>query len=391
MQKVIEVHTEEFGSQPEIVVQSPSRFDLLGEYSCFFGDEVLSMAIDLPVYVAFSRRTDNILRFYYNQTKERKKIPLSITKYRKEDKMANIVKSILHGYADLGFSFSGFDITFYSELLPSVGFGIEPAFKVAVAFAIKKLYKIRGNDSLLKQVIEKGDKQFFYSDFFVSDVNSVLFSKKKSCVLTNYSSSSHEVIPFKFEGLTIVLTDSKVPIATLWNKDSLYTEQNKKLLHSLKTERKSRCVYEESISEINEILSDVSEDIRRKLICIMKENQILLDTIESLKNNNLSGFARGINRSHELMRDSFMISCPEIDWLVKRVQEIEQNSLLNLSSCSRIIAKDYSYCTYSIMKDEYVETYMQKLQDYERIFGFHPTTYIVHPSDGISVIKDTGV
>ena len=80
MQKVIEVHTEEFGSQPEIVVQSPSRFDLLGEYSCFFGDEVLSMAIDLPVYVAFSRRTDNILRFYYNQTKERKKIPLSITK-----------------------------------------------------------------------------------------------------------------------------------------------------------------------------------------------------------------------------------------------------------------------------------------------------------------------
>ena len=64
--------------------------------------------------------------------------------------------------------------------------------------------------------------------------------------------------------------------------------------------------------------------------------------------------------------DLFMISCPEIDWLVKRVQEIEQNSLLNLSSCSRIIAKDYSYCTYSIMKDEYVETYMQKLQDYER-------------------------
>jgi galactokinase len=90
------------------------------------------------------------------------------------------------------------------------------------------------------------------------------------------------------------------------------------------------------------------------------------------------------------MRDSYSISCPEIDWLVKRVQEFDLNNLPNITSCSRITGRDFAHFTYSIMKDEYVEPYMQKIQDYERIFGFHPTTYIVHPSDSISVVKDNG-
>lgn len=390
MKKVIDVHTEEFGSQPEIVVKAPCLFDIMGERSWFFDDETLSMAIDLPVYVALSKRTDNVLRFYYYQQNERKKIPLSITKPRKEDKLANIVKAILLGYANLGHSFTGFDVTFYSEILPSVGLGVNNAFKVATAFAIKKLFKIRGSDSFIIQILEFADRQYFDTDFYVSDVNTILFSKKNSCVLTTNAGKSCEVLPFNFKGMSIVLTDAKVPRASMWCEDSIFTEQNKKLLASLKTSRNSKIIYEDSISEINEVLADLTEDNRRRLICLMKENQNLLDAVEALKNTNLHSFAKVVNKSHELMRDAYSISCPEIDWLVKRVQEFDLNNLPNITSCSRLTGRDFAHFTYSIMKDESVESYMQKLQDYERIFGFHPTTYIVHPSDSISVTKDNG-
>ncbi len=390
MQKVIDVHTEEFGSPPEIVVKAPCLFDIMGERSWFFDDESLSMAVDLPVYVALSKRTDNVLRFYYYQQKERKKIPLSITKHRKEDKLANIVKSIILGYANFGHNFSGFDVTFYSEVLPSVGLGINTAFKVATVFAIKKLFKIRGSESFIIQVLEFADKHFFDTDFFVSDVNTILFSKKNSCVLSTNAGKSHEVLPFNFKEMSIILTDAKIPRASMWNEYSIFTEQNKKLLASLKIKRNSKIVYEDSISEINEVLSDLTIDNRRRLICLMKENQNLLDAVEALKNANLHNFGRAVNKSHELMRDSYSISCPEIDWLVKRVQEFDLNNLPNITSCSRITGRDFAHFTYSIIKDEYVEPYMQKIQDYERIFGFHPTTYIVHPSDSISVVKDNG-
>lgn len=386
MKKVIEGHTEEFGSRPEVVVSAPGRFDLMGEHSAYFGDKTLSMAVDLSVFVAISRRTDNTLRFYYFQQNERKKIPLSISKFRKEDKLANIVKSIIYGFSVMGYSFAGFDVTFYSDYPPSVDFGIISALKTATAFAIKKLHKIRANDSFISKVIENGDKLFFNTEFYPSDVNTVLFSKKNTCVLTNNIDYSYEIIPFKFEGMSIVLTDAKVPPASLWSEDSVYTEHNKKLLASLKNKKKKHVVYEESVSEINEVLGDMSENVRRRLICIMKENQNLNEVVDSLLNLNLHNFVRAINKSHDYLRDYFTISCPEIDWLVKRVQEFDINSQLSLSSCSRITGVGFSRCTYTIVKDELVEQYMQKLQDYERIFGFHPITYIVHPSSSACVI-----
>ncbi|MBQ7905519.1 MAG: galactokinase [Spirochaetaceae bacterium] len=388
MEKVIEVHTEEFGSQPEIVVTAPSKFDIIGEHSSFFNDKTLSMAIDLPVYVALSKRTDNLLRFFYYQQKERKKIPLSITKHRKEDKLANIVKAVIAGYAIEGYSFSGFDVTFFSEISPSVEFGITSALKSATAFAIKKLFKIRGNDSFLLRVIENGDKQLFNSEFYSSDINTSLFAKKNSCIVTDSSDNSYQIVPFKFEGMSIILTDTKVPRATMWSETSLYSEENKELMLSLKRKRNSQTIYEDSISEINDVLCNLSEEVRRRLMCIMKENQNLIDAVDALKNSNLHNFAKIVNKSHELMRDLFMISCPEIDWLVKRVQEFDQNSLPVLFSCSRITGRGFARCTYSIIKDEYVDSYMQKLQDFERIFGFHPTTYIVRPSAGASIIKE---
>ena len=390
MKKVIDVHTEEFGSQPEIVVRAPGLFHLMGEYSWFFGDKTLSMAIDLPVYVSISPRTDNILRFYFYQSKERKKIPLSITKHRKEDKLANIVKGIIFGYNAEGYAFSGMDVTFYSEILPSVDMGILSALKVATAFAIKKLFKIRGNDNLILKVIKNCEVGYFSTDFYVSDINTILFSKKSSCVLTDNGDSSFEILPFKFDSTSIILTDTKVPLAALWSENILYSDMNRNLLSSLKISRNNKQIYEDSVSEINEVLSDTSETVRKKLICMMKENQLLLDSVEALRNNSLSNFAKFVNKSHELMRDSLLVSCPEIDWLVKRVQEFDKNSLPNLTSCSRITGRNFARYTYSIIKDEFVDLYMEKLQDYERIFGFHPTTYIVKPSEGVCLSKENG-
>ena len=37
----------------------------------------------------------------------------------------------------------------------------------------------------------------------------------------------------------------------------------------------------------------------------------------------LAGFGKLMNRSHESLRDQYEVSCPELDWLVKRAWETE--------------------------------------------------------------------
>ena len=88
------------------------------------------------------------------------------------------------------------------------------------------------------------------------------------------------------------------------------------------------------------------------------------------------------------MRDMFNISCPEIDWLVKRVLEFDSaSSARNPSACSRITGKGFGRCSYSIIKKTDVENYAQRLAEYERIFGFRASYYEVKPADGAHVVE----
>ena len=87
------------------------------------------------------------------------------------------------------------------------------------------------------------------------------------------------------------------------------------------------------------------------------------------------------------MRDLYDISCPEIDWLVKRVLELDSSAKQGiLTSCSRITGKGFGRCTYTILKSCDINKYTQKLGEYERIFGFKPTYYEVKPSEGAKVL-----
>ena len=85
------------------------------------------------------------------------------------------------------------------------------------------------------------------------------------------------------------------------------------------------------------------------------------------------------------MRDLYLATSPEIDWLVKRVQDFDQTSVRNPNGCSRVTGKGFGRCTYTILRSSDVELYKKKLLEYERIFSFHPICYEVKPTKGLSL------
>lgn len=383
MQQVITSHIKEYGSQPEVVLSSPGRFHLLGEHSWYFNDKTLSMAIDLPVYVAVSFRPDTTLRFYYSKLEEKKRSSLSNLKFRREDRWANSIKAVIYGFLACGFTCQGMDITIHSEILPSSGFGVNTAIKAATALAIRKLHDFNCSDLQLLQVIEQANRNFLGTENFLADNFTVLFGKENTCTLTDYNKRNYEHIPFNFDEYSIVLTDSKVPRISIWNENSIQIPEYKKLLDQLKETNGVDWIYKNSEAEINEIFSEISEDMRRKLKCVIREHHYVLDACVGLQKNDFSQFARSVNRSYENLRDLYLQSCPEIDWLIKRVLELEPATSRMPLSCSRITGKGNGRCTYSILKTTEIENYKQKLLEFDRIFGFTPIIYTVKPVAGI--------
>lgn len=393
MKLINDAHIEEYGTKPEITAKAPGRFHLIGEHSWFFKDKTLSMAVNLPVYVAVSKRQDSSVHFFYKQINEHKKATVNALKYKKEDRWANACKAIVYGFTSGGFAIGGFDLTVYSEILPSAGFGVTTAIKAATLIALQNLFEVKCTDNELLQILERGNRRFLQSENYLSDNYSALFSKKGNLLITDYFKNSWDYVPFNFSDKKIFLIDTKVPRVSIWNEASIFEPQYALLLGDLR-EQKANVYggwqYINNITDINEVLEIETEDVQRKLKSVIREHKDLLEAKTGLETGDFFKFARSVNHSHETMRDMFNMSCPEIDWILKRVSELEPNLELvtNPVTCGRITGKGFGRCLFVVMRENDVENFNSKLNEFEKIFGFHPECYEVEPSDGACIIRD---
>ena len=101
--------------------------------------------------------------------------------------------------------------------------------------------------------------------------------------------------------------------------------------------------------------------------------------MDGIKKGKFAKFARAVNKSHVLLRENYNVSCPEIDWILKRVGELEPNlqDIREPVTCGRVIGKGLGCCLYAFVRDGDVETYKKNLLGYTRIFGLEPLMYEV--------------
>lgn len=393
MKAINDAHMAEYGEKQDIVVRAPGRFHLIGEHSWFFKDKTLSMAVNLPVYVAITKRSDSTLKFYFKQLNERKRANISSLKYKKEDRWANAIKAMVYGYISAGYTLGGMDITVYSDILPSAGFGITTAIKAATVVAIKELFNVNCSDVQMLQVIERGNRRFLQMNNYIADNYAALFSKKDNLLITNHNNNEWDYVPYTFDDKKIFLIDTKVPRINVWNEESIFAPENALLLGDLKDNKPNvygGWQYTNNVTDINEQFSVVTEDVRRKLLTIIREHNNTLEARDGLEKADFFKFARAVNSSHETMRDMYEISCPEIDWILKRVSELEPNleMITNQVACGRITGKGFGRCLYAIIRESDVEKFKEKLNEFEKIFGYHYECYEVIPSEGTTIVRD---
>ena len=391
MKALNDAHELEYERMPEVVAKAPGRFHLAGEHSWFYKDKTISMAMNLYVHIAVSKRDDGLAKIYFHQLNDRKKITISTNKFRKEDKWANAVKSVIYGFTSGGFSIGGVDITVYTDIMPSAGFGITTAMKAATAIALRKLFELNCSDVQLLQVLERGNRLFLKKNNFLSDNYAALFAKKGSLIITDYAKISWDYVPFNFPNRKIIITDTTVPRISVWNEDTLFDPKYALLLGELKDKKNNvygGWSYINSIADIDEVLEVLQKEEQRKLMAIIREHSDVLDIREGVEKGDFFKLARAINHSHETVREFFDISCPEIEWIVKRINELEPNleHLRNPVTCGRLTGKGYGRCIYAIMRDVDYDNYLQKLVEFEKIFGFHPATFEVECADGASIV-----
>jgi galactokinase len=371
-------------SEPVVIAEAPGRIHYLGEHGEPKAGLFFSSAIDRYIRVAVSLRKDNSLRFFAADLGERKRTTLINLKYKREDRWANYIKVAIYIFADLGFPVKGLNFTLAGDIPQQVGLASSQAIEVAALMALKGFFHAPVSDKELLSRLCAAQTSFFGRNPTSVDYQIIFSGRKDQFLVVDEENLAVRKIKSPITKYRILLMDSRVPRMGVDDELKQRRQDIKKGLELLSQKKQADNLRSFVTEDLVESMGDRPEEIRRRCMHIVQELRRVNDAEEAMKKNDWAALSRVFFHSHESLRDLYEVSCPEIDWLVKRAQEIE--GVLG----SRMTGQGFGGCTYTIISEGALEEYRKRLEDYERIFGFHPHTYEIKPAPGAKVLVRPG-
>jgi galactokinase len=367
-------------SELVVVAEAPGRVHYLGEHGEPKAGLFFSSAIDRYIRVAVSLRKDSSLRFYAADLEERKRTTLVNLKYKREDRWANYIKVAIYIFAELGYPVKGLNFTVAGDIPQQIGLASSSAIEVAAAMALRGILKASMSDEELLSRLIVSQEAFFGKHGTPIDYVIAMFAQEDQFLVVDEITLDVNLVKSSISMYKILIMDSRVPRLGVESELRIRRKDIKKGLELLSEKKQGASFRDFVTADLIESMGHLPEEIRRRSMHIVQELRRVYDAEDSLNNMDFQAFSRIIFHSHESLRDLYEVSCPEIDWLVKRAQEIE--GVLG----SRMTGHGFGGCTYTIIKEDAIEEYRHRLEDYERIFGFHPVIYEVKPASGTRIV-----
>ncbi|MDR2632910.1 MAG: galactokinase [Treponema sp.] len=377
--KEYELHADR--AESLVIAEAPGRVHYLGEHGEPKAGLFLSSAIDRYIRIAVSPRKDSSLRFYAADLGERKRTTLVNLKYKREDRWANYIKVAIHLFATMGYPVKGLNFTVSGDIPQHIGLASSSAIEVAAATALRGFFKVDISDEDLLERLILSNKLFFEEPTNPIDYVIALAAQEDEFLIIDEATLELSRVKSSISAYKILIMDSRVP--RMGVEDELKERQHdiKKGLELLAQKKEGASLRNFVTADLIESMGDLPEEIRRRSMHIVQELRRVYDAEEALNKTDLPALSKVIFHSHESLRDLYEVSCPEIDWLVKRAQEID--GVL----ASRMTGRGFGGCTYTIIEESAIEEYQRRLEDYERIFGFHPVLYMIKPAAGTRLVS----
>jgi galactokinase len=312
---------EVFGREPDGVWSAPGRVNLIGEHTDYNLGFVLPFAINRRTVAAVGARDDRIIRVGSTFADEVVEIPL--------DDLAPDVLSGWSAYplgvawalgqfgADLA-AVPGVDILLDSNVPVGAGLSSSAAIEGAVAVALNDLWRLGFDRRTLARVGQRAENVAVGAPTGIMDQSASLLGERDAAVFLDCRSLDSEVVPLGLEaaGLEILIIDTGV---THSHATGGYAERR------ASCEEGARILGVEALRDVSvgdldrarELMDDVTF---RRVRHVVTEDQRVLDTVRTLREQGPAAIGELLDASHVSMRDDFEISVPELDLAVETAQ-----------------------------------------------------------------------
>ncbi len=382
LQKFAEIFGDSEGAK---VYFAPGRVNLIGEHTDYNGGHVFPCALTIGTYGVARQREDKKLRFYSMNFEQLGVLESGVEdlKPEKEAAWTNYPKGVIWAFGQKGFEVTrGMDLMLYGNIPNGSGLSSSASVEVLTGFILRDQYGFPVSNQDLALIGQFSENRFNGVNCGIMDQFSIAMGKKDNAIFLDTGTMEFEYAPIRLEGAKLVIACS-----------------NKKrgLGDSKYNERRSEC--ETALAQLQEVvgiesLGDLTEEqferyssavrdevCRKRARHAVLENRRTVRAVEALKRNDIGLFGQLMNDSHVSLRDDYEVTGIELDTLVEEAWKVD--GVIG----SRMTGAGFGGCTVSIVKDEAIEAFQEKVgKAYLEKVGYAADFYVVQIGDGPVVL-----
>ncbi len=383
MKGIVNAHKAEYGAEPDVVVEVPQVTTLLGAFSEFCSGHALMSTNTHGLRVAVSKRQDSQVRIFNSTKKERKKFQLVGIRARREDRWCTPVKSVCQVLQSSELPLAGFDLTIKGQSAVADPPAITGAITAGLLLALDRLFGYGLDVNRMMRLAYNSNR---FSDTYKARLRDLItiFSSEPGKML-RFDLETYECVSFPYpftaeSGTGSWFIDCSLPADELSEEVAIFRTEAAQAFSRLREVMprgtRLRSVPRKEIIQSNAL----SEDWKRIITFVTEDSVAAEKGYEALVSGDSKQLGKILSTEQQNLSHLAGLTSPEVDWLVKR--GTESDSIHGVTEVSVGITG-----TLVVLMDSGAEKqFSEKLEEYERIFGFKPVMREYIPSGAIRVI-----
>lgn len=313
-----------YGYEPTVQYSAPGRVNLIGEHTDYNDGYVLPFAIDRRTTASIAPREDRVIRVASAFDETGGPVSRSLDELSPDamDGWSAYVFGIAWALREQGADLdgkAGFDVFIDSDVPVGAGLSSSAAIECGVALAFDDLWELGLDRKTLARVGQYSENHAVGAPTGIMDQSASLLGEQDAVVFLDCRTLDTAVVDLALEanGLEVLVIDTRVEHAHATGGYAARRASCERGAEALGVEA-LRDVSVEDLPRAQELLDD---ETFRRVRHVVTEDQRVLDTVRTLREQGPRAIGSLLVASHESMRDDFEISVPELDLAVATALE----------------------------------------------------------------------
>ena len=381
---IAELFLKKFGEQPHIY-RAPGRVNLIGEHTDYNDGFVMPAAIGLDCWIAICARDDRKLVIWSSEFPDFTEVDLSSPQPVQPRKIwSDYVVGVAVQLEREGFRLRGANLFIHGEVPIGAGLSSSAAIEVATALALAEQSGYSPNRAQLALACQKAENQFVGARCGVMDQFVSLHGRKNQALILDCRSLHFELVPIP-DSVSLVACNTMVKHE---NAASGYNERRAECEEAVRRLAKPlpglRSLRDVTLEQLELHRTALSKTLHSRTLHVITEDTRVLEGAEALRACNIKRFGQLMAQSHCSLRDSYEVSCKELDLMVKLANQ--QEGIYG----ARMTGGGFGGSTINLVEARHAPQFKENMAAaYQTKTGIAPQICICTPAEGAAAVDST--